>query len=143
MATKQEIEQYRLLPYDVLMTEGGDPDKLGRGAVIVAPLENSIHQNHIFRVRLQTDKILPVFFSQYLQNQKAKKYFLGCAKQTTGIASINMKQLRSLPVLVPPLELQEQFVAFVEQTDKSKLAVQKSLEELEILKKSLMQQYFG
>ena len=120
MATKQEIEQYRLLPYDVLMTEGGDPDKLGRGAVIVAPLENSIHQNHIFRVRLQTDKILPVFFSQYLQNQKAKKYFLGCAKQTTGIASINMKQLRSLPVLVPPLELQEQFVAFVEQTDKSK-----------------------
>ena len=120
MATKQEIEQYRLLPYDVLMTEGGDPDKLGRGAVIVAPLENSIHQNHIFRVRLQTDKILPVFFSQYLQNQKAKKYFLGCAKQTTGIASINMKQLRSLPVLVPPLELQEQFVALVEQTDKSK-----------------------
>jgi len=70
---------------------------------------------------LQTDRILPVFFSQYLQNQKAKKYFLGCAKQTTGIASINMKQLRSLPVLVPPLELQEQFVAFVEQTDKSKL----------------------
>ena len=120
MATKQEIEQYRLLPYDVLMTEGGDPDKLGRGAVIVAPLENSIHQNHIFRVRLQTDKILPVFFSQYVQNQKAKKYFRGCAKQTTGIASINMKQLRSLPVLVPPLELQEQFVAFVEQTDKSK-----------------------
>jgi len=48
-----------------------------------------------------------------------------------------------LPVLLPPLELQEQFVAFVEQTDKSKLAVQKSLEELEILKKSLMQQYFG
>ena len=122
MATKQEIEQYRLLPYDVLMTEGGDPDKLGRGAVIAAPLENSIHQNHIFRVRLQLEKILPVFFSQYLQNPKAKQYFLGCAKQTTGIASINMKQLRSLPVLVPPIELQEQFAAFVEQVDKSKVA---------------------
>ena len=122
MATKQEIEQYRLLPYDVLMTEGGDPDKLGRGAVIAAPLENSIHQNHIFRVRLQLEKILPVFFSQYLQNPKAKQYFLGCAKQTTGIASINMKQLRSLPVLVPPIELQEQFAAFVEQIDKSKVA---------------------
>ena len=120
MATKQEIEQYRLLPNDVLMTEGGDPDKLGRGAVIVKPPENSIHQNHVFRVRLQTDKVLPIFFSQYLQNPKAKRYFLGCAKQTTGIASINMKQLRSLPVLVPPIELQEQFVTFVEQTDKSK-----------------------
>ena len=120
-ATKQEIEQYRLLPYDVLMTEGGDPDKLGRGAVITEPLKNSIHQNHIFRVRLQTEKILPVFFSEYLQHQKAKRYFLRSAKQTTGIASINMKQLRALPVLVPPLELQEQFAAFVEQTDKSKL----------------------
>ena len=143
MATKQEIEQYRLLPYDVLMTEGGDPDKLGRGAVITAPLENSIHQNHIFRVRLQTEKILPVFFSEYLQHQKAKRYFLRSAKQTTGIASINMKQLRALPVLVPPLELQEKFAVFVEQTNKSKLAIQQSLDKLELLKKSLMQEYFG
>lgn len=143
MATRQEIEQYRLLPYDVLMTEGGDPDKLGRGAVIVNPMENSIHQNHVFRVRLQTDNILPVFFSQYLQSQKAKRYFLGCAKQTTGIASINMKQLRSLPVLMPSIELQHQFATFVAQTDKSKLAVQQGLQELETLKKSLMQQYFG
>ena len=143
LATQKEIEQYRLLPYDVLMTEGGDPDKLGRGAVIAKPLENSIHQNHIFRVRLQKEKILPAFFSEYLQHQKAKRYFLGCAKQTTGIASINMTQLRALPVLTPPMELQKQFIAFIEQTDKSKLAVQQSLERLETLKKSLMQQYFG
>jgi len=143
MATKQEIEQYRLLPYDVLMTEGGDPDKLGRGAVIVAPLEKSIHQNHIFRVRLQTEIILPVFFSEYLQHQKAKRYFLRSAKQTTGIASINMKQLRALPVLVPPLELQAQFATFVEQTDKSRLTIQQSLDKLELLKKALMQEYFG
>ena len=143
MATKQEIEQYRLLPYDVLMTEGGDPDKLGRGSVITKPLKNSIHQNHIFRVRLQTERILPVYFSEYLQHQKAKRYFLGCAKQTTGIASINMKQLRALPVLVPPLKLQEQFATFVEQTDKSKVAVQKALDEAQLLFDSLMQQYFG
>lgn len=142
-ATQQEIEQYRLLPDDVLMTEGGDPDKLGRGAILKEPLQNCIHQNHIFRVRLNESLILPAFFEEYLKHQKAKRYFLGCAKQTTGIASINMRQLKALPVLLPPLELQEQFAAFVEQTDKSKLAVQKSLEELEILKKSLMQQYFG
>jgi len=122
LATQKEIEQYRLLPYDVLMTEGGDPDKLGRGAVIAKPLENSIHQNHIFRVRLQKEKILPAFFSEYLQHQKAKRYFLGCAKQTTGIASINMTQLRALPVLTPPMELQKQFIAFIEQTDKSKFS---------------------
>lgn len=141
LATQQEIEQYRLKPYDVLMTEGGDPDKLGRGAIIVEPLKDSIHQNHVFRVRLQIEKILPIFFSEYLQQPKAKRYFFSCAKQTTGIASINMKQLRSLPVLLPSLELQQQFAAFVEMTDKSKLAIKKSLEELETLKKSKYRTY--
>ena len=105
LATRQEIEQYRLMPDDILMTEGGDPDKVGRGAIIKVPLKNSIHQNHIFRVRLDEQEILPSFFAEYLRHQKAKRYFLGCAKQTTGIASINMRQLRALPTLVPPLSL--------------------------------------
>ena len=142
-ATKNEIDQYRLLPNDVLMTEGGDPDKVGRGAIIREPMENSIHQNHIFRVRLDREIILPEYFSEYLQHQKAKRYFLRCAKQTTGIASINMRQLRSLPVLTPPMELQQQFATFVEQTDKSKVAVQKALDEAQLLFDSLMQKYFG
>ena len=133
-ATEQEIEQYRLLPDDVLMTEGGDPDKLGRGAIIKEPLENCIHQNHIFRVRLNESVILPGFFAEYLKHQKSKRYFIGCAKQTTGIASINMRQLKALPVLLPLLALQKQFSAFVAQTDKSKLAIQKSFEKLAILK---------
>lgn len=119
-ATEQEINQYRLLPEDVLMTEGGDPDKLGRGAIIKEPLENCIHQNHIFRVRLNATVILPEFFAEYLRHQKSKRYFLGCAKQTTGIASINMRQLKALPVLLPPLELQNQFADFVKVVDKSK-----------------------
>lgn len=122
-ATSQEIEQYRLMPDDVLMTEGGDPDKVGRGAIIKKPLDNCIHQNHIFRVRLDESVILPGFFAEYLQHQRSKRYFLGCAKQTTGIASINMKQLRALPVLVPQLSDQEQFVSFVTKVDKSKLSV--------------------
>ncbi len=119
-ATQQEIDQYRLLPDDVLMTEGGDPDKLGRGAIIHKPPKDCIHQNHIYRVRPFHNVIMSVYMEQYLQQQKAKRYFLGCAKQTTGIASVNMTQLRALPVLVPPIELQKQYVCFVRQTDKSK-----------------------
>lgn len=142
-ATEQEINQYRLLPNDVLMTEGGDPDKVGRGAIIRKPLENCIHQNHIFRVRLNTTYILPEFFAEYLQHQRAKRYFLRCAKQTTGIASINMKQLRALPVLIPPIELQNQFADFVVSVDKSKSKIQKSLQETQLLFDSLMQKYFG
>ena len=143
LATKQEIEQYRLMPDDILMTEGGDPDKVGRGAIIKNPLKDSIHQNHIFRVRLDKSELLPAYFAEYLQHQKAKRYFLGCAKQTTGIASINMRQLRALPVLIPPLPLQNQFAAFVAEVDKSKVEVQKALDQTQLLFDSLMQQYFG
>ena len=143
LATRREIEQYRLMPDDILMTEGGDPDKVGRGAIIKMPLKNSIHQNHIFRVRLNEQEILPDFLAEYLQHQKAKRYFLGCAKQTTGIASINMRQLKALPTLVPPLSLQKQFAAFVERVDQQKQTVQQGLEKLELMKKALMQEYFG
>ena len=62
--TEQELNQYRLLPDDVLMTEGGDPDKVGRGAIIREPLENCIHQNHIFGLGLMKG----IFFQFSLQN---------------------------------------------------------------------------
>ena len=57
--------------------------------------------------------------------------------------NLNGNIIKNYPVLYPPIELQNQFAAFVEQTDKSKLEVQKSLEKLELLKKALMQKYFG
>ena len=141
-ASQAEINQYRLMPNDVLMTEGGDPDKLGRGAIIHNPPKDCIHQNHIFRVRLDQRLVLPVFMEQYLQHQRAKRYFLGCAKQTTGIASINIKQLRALPILMPPLELQEQFAAFVSQVDRSKAAVSESLRKIQTIYACLLQNYF-
>ena len=59
------------------------------------------------------------------------------------IQNLNQQILASLDIPIPPLDLQNQFAEFVKQTDKSKLAVQKSLEQLETLKKSLMQKYFG
>ena len=143
LATEDEIIQYKLLPDDVLMTEGGDPDKLGRGAIISLPPKDCIHQNHIFRVRLDETRILPRYFSAYLQSPQAKTYFFRAAKQTTGIASINMRQLRGLPTIVPPIEQQLKYVSFSEQVDKSKVKVQKALDETQKLFDSLMQQYFG
>ena len=74
-ATKSEIEQYRLQSFDVLMTEGGDPDKLGRGAIIQNPPIDCIHQNHIFRVRVDSSRLLPQYLEEYLQHPKAKKVF--------------------------------------------------------------------
>ena len=72
-------------------------------------LPESIHQNHIFRVRLTHSEYDPVYMSWLIGSLRGKKYFLKSAKQTTGIASINMTQLRGFPILSPPIEVQRQF----------------------------------
>ena len=59
------------------------------------------------------------------------------------VPHISAKDIRSFAIMLPPVEIQEQFATFVEQTDKSKLAIRQSLEKLETLKKALMQKYFG
>ena len=65
------------------------------------------------------------------------------AGRGANIQNLNQQILGTLIVPIPPLELQNRFADFVQQVDKSKSVIQKSLDELEILKKSLMQKYFG
>lgn len=109
-ALPTEIAALTLQSGDVVMTEGGDHDKLGRGAIWEHDLPNCIHQNHIFRVRLDRSRVLPQYFATYLRTPEAKSYFLRCAKKTTNLASINITQLKSLPVPLAPHRQQEQFV---------------------------------
>lgn len=106
-----ELEKYRVLPGDFLMTEGGDPDKLGRGAIWNGEIQTCLHQNHIFRVRCNQNVLLPEYLRSLVGSHYGKGYFLRVAKQTTGIASINKTQLGNFPVLVPPIEMQNEFVA--------------------------------
>lgn len=108
-----DIAKYRLLDGDILLTEGGDPDKLGRGTVWREHVKDCIHQNHIFRVRIKTDNLLPDFLSVLIGSERGKRYFLRAAKQTTGIASINSTQLKNFPVLIPSLDLQQRFAKSV------------------------------
>tara|TARA_Y100001951_G_C11298049_1_gene277438 strand:+ start:3811 stop:5001 length:1191 start_codon:yes stop_codon:yes gene_type:complete len=108
-ATEEEIKRYALRDGDLLLTEGGDPDKLGRGTLWHDELPECIHQNHVFRVRVTADSITPCFLNWLVGSQRGKRYFLKSAKQTTGIASINMTQLRGFPLLLPPVSLQLEF----------------------------------
>ena len=112
-ALPEEVEELALRKGDVLLTEGGDFDKLGRGAMLEYDLPNCIHQNHVFRVRVEQSKLNPIYFAKFLLTGEARGYFLGCAKRTTNLASINMTQLRALPVPLPPLPLQKEFAARV------------------------------
>lgn len=110
-ATENEIETLRLFPGDILLTEGGDRDKLGRGTFWQEELPLCIHQNHIFRVRLDAQRYVPEFISAEIGSPYGKAYFLAHAKQTTGIATINQKVLRGFPVLAPPIDEQRKIAA--------------------------------
>ena len=138
----QEAERYRLRQGDLLLTEGGDPDKLGRGTIWNDELPWCLHQNHVFRVRLKTTQADPVYLSWYLASPAAKSYFLRMAKQTTGIASINKSQLSATPVLLPPLELQQIFVKRVATVERLKEYHRKHLAELDALFASLQHRAF-
>lgn len=141
-ATARDIEKYVLQPGDILMTEGGDFDKLGRGAMWSGEVKECIHQNHIFRVRL-SNAYEPKFFEYYLRSSKTKLYFLRCAKQTTNLASINMTQLKALPIPKEDRKKQEQFVAALELIEKQIKTVKSKGEYLEQVFQALMQRAFN
>lgn len=141
-ATAEEIDRYRLQRSDLLLTEGGDPDKLGRGTLWGNELPNCIHQNHVFRVRLKTDAVQPLFLEWLIGSQRGKRYFLRSAKQTTGIASINMTQLRGFPLLVPPASLQREFVTKLAATELIEAAQRNALVNLDATFASLQHRAF-
>lgn len=126
-ATAAEVERYSLREGDLLLTEGGDPDKLGRGTLWRDELPVCLHQNHIFRVRVTTDQVLPGYLSAFTAGRSARSYFLRAAKQTTGIASINSTQLKALPVPVPPLREQQLFIERAAAAEKQRALVEQAL----------------
>lgn len=83
------------------------------------------------------------YFRYFLKSEKLLHYLESFSQRTAGQDGIQIDKLNAYPCFVPPMELQERFVNLVEQTDKSKFEIQKSLEKLETLKKALMQKYFG
>lgn len=141
-ATEAEIERYRIRSGDLLLTEGGDPDKLGRGTVWRGELPEAIHQNHIFRVRPDTTTVTPDFLAWLVGSERGKRYFLRSAKQTTGIASINATQLRSFPMLLPPLERQREFDKAVAAVRSAQDRADHSGDDLDSLFASLQQRAF-
>jgi len=108
--TTDVVERLRLKPGDVLLNEGGDKDKLGRGAVWSGEVENCIHQNHVFRARITDDRFLAEFVSAWA-NSFGQRWFETYGTQTTGIASISKATLSKFPVPVLPKDEQMRWAA--------------------------------
>jgi type I restriction enzyme S subunit len=141
-ATKDELAAFKLEYGDIVITEGGDPDKLGRGSVWRGQIPNCIHQNHIFRLRVNSNVVHHEYLSWLLGSNYGKRYFLKSSKQTTGIATINSKQLKGFPVILPPLELQQEFARIVEYFQQLNANVDHCDLEFERLQAALMSAAF-
>ena len=115
---KSEIDRYRLQHGDVVLTEGGDFDKLGRGFIWRGQLELCVHQNHVFAVRTDRNRLLPDFFAYQAQSDYGKAYFLKVAHKTTNLACINTAKLKAFPVLIPTLREQREIVAILDAIDR-------------------------
>lgn len=135
-----EAERTRLREGDLLISITAD---LGRTGVVTKEIaEHGAYNNqHLTSIRLDQTVLDPLYVAYFMESPAGKSQFE--SKNMSAVkAGLNFDSIRSLKLLVPPLELQKQFVAFVAQTDKSKLVVQRQLSALETLKKSLMQKYF-
>ncbi|HET8801241.1 MAG TPA: restriction endonuclease subunit S [Marinobacter sp.] len=137
---KSQLERYSLKKGDVLMNEGGDFDKLGRGDVWDARIEPCLHQNHVFAVRVNRDCIEPYFLAVLAASNYGKTYFLNCSKRSTNLASINSTQLKEFPVLVPPLGEQKTIARILSTWGEAIATTEQLLANSEQQKKALMQQ---
>ena len=137
--SRKTLEYLRLLPGDVLMNEGGDFDKLGRGAVWAGEIEDCVHQNHVFRVRTAASVLQPHYLALYSESSFGKKYFLLSSKQSTNLASINSTQLNAYPIALPPNTEQHAIVMRLDGANCRIDAMRIETEKLRAQKLGLMQ----
>ena len=108
--SQSEIQRYGLRQGDVLFTEGGDADKLGRGTVWKEEIPLCLHQNHVFAVRPEFGVLKSEFLSAFAGSGFGKRYFLGAAKQTTNLASVNSSQLKQMTLALPDIREQGKII---------------------------------
>ena len=105
--SRSQFEKLQLRAGDILMNEGGDFDKLGRGSVWQEEIKSCIHQNHVFRVRPKNSKLRSYYLAFWSQSEMGKQYFVLNSKQSTNLASINSSQLKRFPLALPSVAEQE------------------------------------
>ena len=139
-----EKKRYLLKDKDFLFARvNGNPDNVGRCAVFHDIGEDVYHNDHIIRVHFDEELLNGTFASALFNSDYGKKQLKSQIKTSAGQYTVSQDGIGAIATILPPAKLQNQFADFVHQVDKSKLAVQKSLDKTQQLFDSLMQEYFG
>ena len=134
------LDSFSIRPGDIAMSRKGN---VGRCAVFPKHLKNGIIHSDVLRIRVDTTKVSPDFMKCQLHYSGDVQHQIELVSSGAIMAGINVTKLKKIKVYIPPKTLQDKFVVFINQIDKSKAVVQKSLEQTQLLFDSLMQQYFG
>jgi type I restriction enzyme, S subunit len=126
-------KKYFVKKGDILVTEGGDLDKLGRGTVWKGEIKNCLHQNHIFAIRVNQSFSSPEYASMIMESDYGRRYFTNTANKTTNLASTNATKLGNLPLIIPSLSEQALILEFAKDIS-HKIATAISLKQQEIEK---------
>ncbi|MBN1316969.1 MAG: restriction endonuclease subunit S [Anaerolineales bacterium] len=129
-----DLSRYALHVGDVVLTEGGDFDKLGRGYVWEGQIDGCLHQNHIFAVRPNQKRLNSYYLAFLMSSQHGKNYFTSTSKQTTNLATTNSTQLKNFALMLPTIDEQEQIIHYInDETGKIDDAIAKVSREIELL----------
>lgn len=131
MLPERYIPRYLLKAGDVLMTEGGDLDKLGRGHVWRGEVEGCLHQNHVFAIRCNPKMLLPEYLAFLTGSDHGRSYFEITGKKTTNLASTNSTKVGQFPIPLPPVEEQREIIDYLN-TELAKIGKIKSGVERQI-----------
>ena len=142
--SEAEKRRYLLTDNDFLFARvNGNPDNVGRCAVFYSIDEPVYHNDHIIRVHFDNNIINCVFASSLLNSEFGKRQLKNQIKTSAGQYTVSQDGIGAIVSILPPINLQNQFADFVAKVEQQKATVKKSIDKLETLKKSLMQEYFG
>ena len=136
-----ELDKCTVRRGDVLFNRTNSKELVGKTCVYNRD-ELMVLAGFVIRVRIN-ERIRPEVLSAFLNMDFSKRMLIGMCKTAIGQANINAKELQNIDLYIPPIELQDQFVTLKNKIDQQKQTVQQSLEKLELMKKALMQEYFG
>ncbi|SJM92475.1 restriction endonuclease subunit S [Crenothrix polyspora] len=141
--TPNEIEKYKLIPGDILLARAiGSQSHLGKASLFTSYTSEIVFDSHVMRIRFHRNLVDPIFLYNWLKSDGGRRCFLNASGRTSVQFNINSKQISTIVIPLPPIELQNQFAAIVEKTESLKNYYQQNLTELENLYGALSQKAF-
>ena len=141
--TEDEFTKTKLEQGDILVVEGnGNPAEIGRAAIWHNQVENCVHQNHLIRIRCDSDRLLPDYLVIFLNSETGRKYFLKSGNTTSGLVTISTSVVKKCNLPLPPLALQREFAERVKEAREIQSTQGRSTERVEALYQSMLDRAF-